>query len=142
MKSFRIYLVSALFAMFSIGVVSYAQSNGTPNAFFLNGAQGHLVKYVAYSQGAPVLGASSIVDSASGTSYGVLKGTLSTTAATTNAVTITGVTTTSNCVIAATNAAGATNIATTYISAVAANTVTVTHIATAALTYNIQCTPS
>ena len=105
------------------------------------GATNTLVKYAGQSQGSMLLGPSTIVDAGSGTSYPVLKGNLTTTAATSDAVTITGVTSTSNCVFGESNATAATNIAATYISAVAANTVTVTHAATAGMMYNIHCTP-
>jgi len=65
---------------------------------------------------------------------------LTTTAAATDNVTVTGMTSSGHCSLAATNASAATNIATTYISAKAANQITVTHTATASMTYDVICT--
>jgi hypothetical protein len=65
---------------------------------------------------------------------------LVTTAAASDAVTLQGVTTSSHCTLTSRNALAATNIATTYISAVAANLVTVTHSVNAAMNYDIFCT--
>jgi hypothetical protein len=45
-----------------------------------------------------------------------------------------------HCSLTATNATAATNIATTYISAKVANQITVTHTATASMTYDVICT--
>lgn len=64
---------------------------------------------------------------------------LSTTAAASDAVTITGATASSRCTLAATNASAATNFATTFISAKAANSITVSHAATAGMTYDLAC---
>jgi hypothetical protein len=116
--------------------VSYATTYTT------YGATNTLTKYIGVIQGSSILGPATIVDAASGTSYPVLKATLTTTAATSDAVTLTGVTTTSVCVVGAAGATAATNIATTYVSAVAANTVTVTHTATASMVYKLLCSPA
>lgn len=71
----------------------------------------------------------------------VVSAALTTTAATSDVVTIVGSTTTGHCSLGATNVSAATNLATTYISTKAAGTVTVTHIATAGMTYDLLCTP-
>lgn len=109
--------------------------------------------------GTPILTGSALIDSGttlaySGTSMtinaapvmtglgqGDLKATLTTTAAASDIVPITGVSATSNCTFSAANASAATNIATSFVSAVAANQVTLSHAATASMIYNIQCTP-
>lgn len=67
---------------------------------------------------------------------------LSTAAATTDNVSITGATSSSHCTLSPTNASAATNIATTYISAKTTNQITVTHTATSGMTYDIHCTPN
>jgi hypothetical protein len=51
-----------------------------------------------------------------------------------------GVTTTSHCALTATNPSAAANIATVYISAKAAGSVTVTHAAKAGMTFDLLCT--
>jgi hypothetical protein len=65
--------------------------------------------------------------------------TLTTTAAASDNVSITGVTAGSKCSMDPTNASAATNISTTYISAKASNQITVTHAVTAGMTYDILC---
>jgi hypothetical protein len=50
------------------------------------------------------------------------------TAATSDAITVTGATASSHCSFSATNATAGTNLGTTYISGKAANTVTITHV--------------
>lgn len=67
-------------------------------------------------------------------------GSVTTSAATSDVVTVTNATTTSHCGLAATNASAATNIATTYISAKAANAITLTHAGIAGMTYDLVCT--
>ncbi len=67
---------------------------------------------------------------------------LTTTSATTDNLTITGMTSSGHCSIAATNASAATNIATTFISAKTTNQITVTHVATRSMTYDFVCTPN
>lgn len=80
------------------------------------------------------------VPDASGTISLAIKGSLTTTTATSDAATVTGATASSHCNFSATNASGAANIATTYISTKAANTITLTHATTAGMTYDIVCT--
>jgi len=65
---------------------------------------------------------------------------LVTTAATTDTAFISGVSSASICTAFPSNAAAATNIATTYVSNVTTNNVTLTHTATANMDYNIVCT--
>jgi hypothetical protein len=71
-------------------------------------------------------------------------GSVSTTAASSDSVTITwpdgGSRTPGHCSLAATNASAATNVATSYISAKAPNAVTLTHTATASMSYDVVCT--
>jgi hypothetical protein len=69
-----------------------------------------------------------------------LPASLVTTAASSDNVTVTGMTSSGHCSIDPTNAAAATNIATTYISAKTTNQITVTHAATANMNYDILCT--
>ncbi len=76
-----------------------------------------------------------------GTSSGVLTSSLTTTAATTDNVTVTGMTALGHCSLTATNTSGAANTATTFVSAKAANQITVTHTATAGLKYDVICSP-
>ena len=66
---------------------------------------------------------------------------LTTTAATSDNVTMTGMTSSGHCSLAPTNASAATNLATTYISTKTTNQITVTHTATAGMTYDLRCTP-
>lgn len=75
------------------------------------------------------------------TGYVVLVGSLTTTASTSDNLTITGMTSSGHCALFATNASAATNVATTYISAKTTNQITVTHTATASMTYDFVCTP-
>lgn len=65
---------------------------------------------------------------------------LTTTAATTDTVAVTGMTASGHCSFGATNASGATNISTTYISNKTTNQITVTHAVTASMTYDGLCT--
>jgi hypothetical protein len=75
----------------------------------------------------------------SGVPCAALTSTLSTTAAISDSVTITGVTTSTKCQLQATNAPAATNVVTTYVSAKTRNQITVTHTAIAGMTYDITC---
>lgn len=75
-----------------------------------------------------------------GDTYGVAS--LTTTASASDNVIVPQATVSSHCSLAATNASAATNIATTYISAKNTNQVTVSHAATASMTYDIICTPN
>jgi hypothetical protein len=114
----------------------YAQNAAGPVASY-QGTAGQLVAYQTPINGTPVIGPAS----GSGAALkGVLSATLTTTAATSDNVTLAGVTTSSVCVFSAFNASAATNIATSYVSAVTANTVTITHTATASMIYKIHCT--
>jgi hypothetical protein len=78
------------------------------------------------------------------TSAAVGYGSVTTTAATSDSVTIAwpdgGSRTPGHCSLAPTNASAATNIATSFISAKASNAVTLTHTATASMTYDLLCT--
>jgi hypothetical protein len=71
-----------------------------------------------------------------------VSGTLTTTAAASDAATIQGVTASSHCGLTPTNANAATDSTGTYVSAVGTNSVTVTHPANAGRTWNILCTPN
>jgi len=70
----------------------------------------------------------------------VMVASLTTTAAASDNVSIQGMTASGHCTLTATNASAATNITTTFISAKAANQITVSHTATANMTYDIMCT--
>jgi hypothetical protein len=65
--------------------------------------------------------------------------TLGTTAATSDNVAITGVTSSSKCSLTPTNALAATNIATTYISSKTTNQITVSHSVNASMNFDILC---
>lgn len=65
---------------------------------------------------------------------------LVTTAAASDNVAIQGMTSSGHCTLFPTNASAATNIATTFVSAKAANQITVSHTATASMNYDISCT--
>jgi hypothetical protein len=65
---------------------------------------------------------------------------LVTTAAATDNVTVTGMTSSGHCALTPTNAAAATNLATTYVSAKTTNQITVAHTATASMNYDVLCT--
>jgi hypothetical protein len=71
----------------------------------------------------------------------VLAASLTTTPGTSDNVTVTGMTSSGHCSLTASNASAATNVATTYISAKTTNHITVTHTATASMTYDVICTP-
>ena len=76
-----------------------------------------------------------------GSSATVLAASLTTTSASSDKIIIQGVTSSSHCWPAATNASAAANISTIYISAVEKNQVTVTHKAISGMTFTIACTP-
>jgi hypothetical protein len=65
-----------------------------------------------------------------------------TTAATTDTVTITGMTSKGHCTLQPTSAGAAEGIASVFVSAKATNQITVTHGATAGWTFDIFCTPN
>jgi hypothetical protein len=64
---------------------------------------------------------------------------LTTTAATSDNVPITGVTASSKCSLTPTNATAAANVATTYVSAKALNQISVAHLAIVSMTYDVLC---
>lgn len=64
-----------------------------------------------------------------------------TTAATTDVVTVTGMTASGHCSLTPTNSGAAGGIASVFISAKAANQITVSHTATASWTFDVICTP-
>lgn len=79
--------------------------------------------------------------SVTGTCTGcVLVASLTTTSATSDNVTLTGMTSSGHCSMTATNATAATNLSTTYISAKTTNQITVTHTAVSGMTYDFLCT--
>jgi hypothetical protein len=78
---------------------------------------------------------------ATGRNIGVLAS-LTTSAATSDNVIIIGVTSSSHCFLTSTNLSAATNIAKTYVSAKTTNQITVAHVATSGMTYDISCTPN
>jgi hypothetical protein len=154
-----------LLILFVIGLVVMlvAQGPNISGVYTYNlGNANTILKYLGPSggNGAPVLTASGLSDNGTALTYtgtsmtinatpvitglgqGNLKVTLTTTAATSDVVTLTGASATSNCTFSAANASAGTNIATTFVSAVATNSVTITHAATANMIYNIQCTPA
>lgn len=67
---------------------------------------------------------------------------LVTTDATSDNVTVTGMTSSGHCTFSATNTSAASNIATTFISAKTTNQITVTHTTTAMMDYDFLCTPN
>lgn len=69
-----------------------------------------------------------------------LPASLVTTAAASDNVAIQGMTSSGHCTFSARNASAATNIATTFISALGANSITVSHAVTANMNYDILCT--
>jgi hypothetical protein len=118
---------------------SYSVTGGGAFVATASGAlnNGHLASWVTSG------GGDDVTDSGvTASNVFSLRGTVTFTTATTDSATITGVTSSSNCVFSPTNstAAAATTIA--YISAVSANTVTFTHVGTTASggTENIACT--
>jgi hypothetical protein len=72
----------------------------------------------------------------------VITASLSTSAATSDNVTVSGMTTMGHCQLTPTSASAATNYRTTYVSAKATNQITVTHAATSGMTYDVACTPN
>ena len=73
-------------------------------------------------------------------STALLRAALTTTAATSDNLTVTGVTSSGRCWLEPTNSSAATNLATTYVSAKTTNQITVTHTATSGMTYDVGCT--
>jgi hypothetical protein len=131
---------------------SYVQGAGfnTPNGQVIpsgaNGFHGTSGK-VQFSDGTGVSGnCAEFNTEGSVTDFGspcVIAGTLTTTAAASDDVTLTGMTAGGHCAAPApTNASAATNVATTYISAKASGSITVTHAAVGGMTFDITCWPN
>ena len=72
---------------------------------------------------------------------GPLTASLVTTAAASDAVAIPGMLASYHCQLTPTNAAAATNVATTYISAKTTDQITVSHAVTASMNYDVSCSP-
>ena len=70
----------------------------------------------------------------------VMTAVLTTTSATSDTVTVTGMIAGGHCQLEPTNASAATNSTTTYVSAKTTNQITVTHTATSGMTYDVGCT--
>lgn len=88
----------------------------------------------------PVVTAARTLTSPDGNSSTVMPFNFTTTAATTDNVAVTGMTASGHCTLTPTNTAAAAGIASVFISAKAANQITVTHTATAAWTFDGVCT--
>ena len=67
---------------------------------------------------------------------------LSTTLGTSTNVSMPGITSSSHCLLTATNAVAGANVGGTFISAKAADQITVTHAPVAGMTYDVLCTPN
>lgn len=67
---------------------------------------------------------------------------LTTTAASSDVLTVTGMTASGHCANVPTNASAATNYTSTYVSAKTTNQITVTHPATSGMTFDFLCTPN
>ena len=80
------------------------------------------------------------LEAISGPSAAIMVATLSTTAATTDNVTVTGLTSSGHCTMTPTNATAAADITSTYISKTTTNQITITHPASSGRTWNIHCT--
>lgn len=88
----------------------------------------------------PTTTAQRTLTSPDGNSSTVIPFSFTTTAATTDNVTVTGMTASGHCGLQATNSAAAAGIASVFVSAKAANQITVTHTATAGWTFDGFCT--
>jgi len=99
------------------------------------------VNYALYVQGGPSFFGGPVTF-AGGQNGVAIPASLTTTSATSDNVTVTGMTSSGHCSLTATNASAATNIATSYVSAKTTNQITVTHTATSGMTYDILCTPN
>jgi hypothetical protein len=88
----------------------------------------------------PVTTAQRTLTSPNGNSSTVMPFNFTTTAATTDNVTVTGMTASGHCTLTPTNTAAAAGIASVFISTKAANQITVTHTATANWTFDGLCT--
>lgn len=121
----------------NIGVQSTANGNLSALTLAYNDTTGTTTPAVL-SGGSP--GVLNTISLPAGASAPVMAASLTTTSATSDAVTVTGMTSSGHCSLTPTNASAATNVATTYISAAAANQITVKHTATAGMTYQALCT--
>jgi hypothetical protein len=149
-RNLRFGLILALLACAGLG------AQATLSAYFESSTANTIPKVVKYIGGYSDYGDSKLVDNGSTLVYNgqtvqtgtpatvILKGSLTVTTATTDAVTITGLQSTSKCAFSATNLGGATDLATIYISTTATNTLTFTHPATTSAgdTYGIVCSAS
>jgi hypothetical protein len=72
-------------------------------------------------------------------SHLMVVGTLTTTSATSDSLTLQGVTPSSHCTFAAANSSAAMNIASSYIFSVSNNSVTLAHTGTSGMIYNFVC---
>ena len=90
--------------------------------------------------GNPAPTAARSISAPDGNSQTVMTASLSTSAATTDTVAITGMTASGHCTFSPTNASAATNIATAYISNKTANQITLSHTATGSMTFDFLCT--
>jgi hypothetical protein len=108
-------------------------------------ATGALIGYPVTISGTPSINQVLTATSATAANWqtptgGALSASLTTTSATTDNVTITGMTSSGHCSIGAQNASAATNLGTSYISAYATNQITLTHTGTSGLVYDFVCT--
>ncbi len=120
-------------------------------ALFVTGAANPSVHIITNSSGGDAISVENPLNSkvfgvdkngnATGHNIAVLAS-LTTTAATSDNVTMIGVTSSSHCFLTSTNLLAATNIVQTYVSAKKTNQVTVAHPATSGMTYDISCTPN
>ena len=78
---------------------------------------------------------------AGGTASPIISTSFTTTAATTDNVTVTGMTSAGHCTLNPTNSGAAGGIASVFVSAKASNQITVTHTATAGWTFDVMCSP-
>jgi hypothetical protein len=106
----------------------------TPTVEFRKGDDSGVAPFASLTVGAS---GSTISDSRTLTQY---RATLTTTAAASDNVSITGVTASSKCTLSPTNANAATDSTSTYISAKTTDQITVTHPANASRTWDILCT--
>ena len=79
------------------------------------------------------------VPSADGSASAEVSASFATTSATSDTITVLGVTPSSHCQLTATNQSAATNYTTAYVSAKSANNVTVTHAPMSGMTYDVTC---
>lgn len=120
---------------------NFSPSTGTGTIF--GGTSASQVTNESYDYGVSVRGAQpNIFEGKLIAPNAAILANLTTTAATSDNATVTGMTSSGHCALTATNASAATNIATTYVSAKTTNQITVTHVATSGMTYDVSCTPN